>query len=135
MSKLGKIGIGVVIILALGVISLLPVFPVTVSYQVVEFVREGWPRFLDWELEYVVTIENVSAVGGTFTVVANFYDGHRLVYTTMDRKFIGPGELATFTLWSHGLGWSTDWKIRYTVRPEIRAPTEHVNLIRLLAGE
>jgi len=168
MSKLGKMGIGVVVvILALGVISLLPVFPVTVSYQVVEreevpvevpvefdssdFVRVGWPTLFDWELQYDIAIENVSAVGGTFTVIANFYDGHRLASTTTDRRHIGAGETATFRLWSNGLSWSTDWEVRYTVRPEIRAPTkietrietrtvtryrtERVNLIRLLAGE
>jgi len=188
MSK--KLIAMLVVALAIIVVSLLPIFPVTRSAQVPEQVPysvcEDVPYqveekrevpvdydliehyvhsvgLFDWELEYVCTIENVDEKGGTFTVTAKFYDGDRLVYTASDRKYIGPGETATFKLKSSGLSYSTDWKSRYSVYPDIEPPkkiethiatkykrecrteykteyktvywTEHVNLIQLLLGK
>ena len=142
----------VVIILVLAVVvSFLPIFPVTKSAQVPEQVPytvcEKVPYqveekkevpvnyeliehyvhpvgLLDWELEYVCTIENVDEKGGTFTVTAKFYDGDNLMYTATDKKYIGPGQTATFRLKSSGLSFSTDWEKRYKVYPDIVPPTK-----------
>ena len=179
----------VIIVLAI-IVSLLPIFPVTKSAQVPEQVPytvcENVPYqveekrevpvnyelvehyvhpvgLLDWELEYVCTIENVDEKGGTFTVIAKFYDGDKLVYTATDKKYIGPGQTTTFRLKSSGLSFSTDWESRYHVYPNIEPPTkiethvvtkykkecrteykteyrtvyrtEYVNLIQLLLGK
>jgi len=96
---------------------------VPVNYKIVKhYVHPVGP--FDWELEYVCTIENVDEKGGTFTVIANFYDGDRLAYRAKDEKYIGPGQTVTFTFKSRGLSYSTDWEDRYKVKPEIIPPTK-----------
>jgi len=161
MQKSTKI---ILLILIVVIILFLP-FPTTITVKVPyqEEVKEEVPvnydyehyyhsvGLFDWELEYVITIENVDNTGGTFTVTVKFYDGNTLVYVASDRKYIGPGQTETFRLRSKGLSYSTDWETRYRVVPDIDPPTKivthfvtkykteyrtiYVNLIQLLLGK
>lgn len=127
-----------IIVVAVIVALFIPIIPIKYSYDVEEK-REvpvnykydhGYTETLvkllppDWELQYVCTIENVDAVGGTFTVNVTFYDKDQPVYSTSDSKYIGPGQKATFNINSSGLSYSTDWKERYKVIPVIIPPTK-----------
>ena len=150
----------VIIFIAIIVILFAPIIPVKYSYNVEEkrevpvnykfdhHYTETLVKLLppDWELEYVCTIENVDAVGGTFTIKVTFYDKGKAVYSTSDSKYIGPGQKATFNIYSSGLAYSTDWKERYKVEPIITPPkkieaylvtkygTKYVSLFQLFTG-
>ena len=94
---------------------------IPVNYKKVEHYCRPVGLF-DWELELVEVIENVDNKGGTFTVIAKFYDGDRLAYSASDRKYIGPGQRVTFFIRSRGLRYSTDWIERYSVYGDVRPP-------------
>jgi len=101
-----------------------------VNYKVIEcYIREILVKLVDWELEVVCIVENVDALGGTFTIVVYFYDKGVLAYQVSDKKYIGPGERVTFRIVSKGLAWSTDWKSRYRVKYDIIPPTKIVTHI------
>jgi len=149
-----------IIVIAVVVVLFLPIIPVETSYEVEEkrevrvnykydhYYREILAKILppDWELEYVCTIENVDAVGGTFTVKVTFFDRGIAACTASDIKYIGPGQKTTFYLRSSGLAYSTDWGTRYTVESNITPPTKiethivtkyktkYVSLFQLLTG-
>lgn len=157
-----KLILGIVGVVLVIIILVLPVFQacedvpynaeekeeVPVNYKITQKYCQG-TGILDWEIECVVTVENVDSVGGTFRVAVKFYDGGNLAYTASDSKYIGPGQTATFRLSSSGLSFSTDWKDRYSVKYDIDPPTKiqtrivrkyrrecrAVNLLQLLLGE
>ena len=130
------VGIAVAIILVIIIVLSLPIVPLAVPYK--EIVPTEVPvrykktctcydtllHFTDWEIACDCRIENIDSEGGTFTVVAKYYDKGNLVYTTSDSKYIGPGQSATFHLVSHGLGFSTDWQSRYSVYVDVEPPTK-----------
>lgn len=153
MSK--KIALAIIVAVVTCFLLFAPIIPVSVEYKETEPVEvpveyeysAEWGSTLlglDWELYCEVVVENVDDEGGPFTVTVYFYDGDNLAYKDSDTKYIAPGQEATFTLYSSGLSYSTDWETRYHVTVDIDPPkkieyrvvsrykTKYISLIQLL---
>lgn len=97
------------------------------KYEVTNYVYEG-VGITNWELKQYVTVKNLKNEGGAFKVTLKYYDGDNLMpkQTESQKKYIAPGEKATFTDTSNGLSWSTDWESRYDISYEVSPPTKTV---------